>query len=412
MSTASARTMLSPESDAVLGRLQVRGLVVGIVALAVSGLGAIFWPGAFFRTYLVGYLFCIGITHGCFALLMIYYLTGGAWGYLIRRPLEAGMRTLPFLAILFLPIAAGVREVYVWARPEEAALEGALQHRHLYLNVPFFWARAAVCFTLWLAVAHFLSRWSRQQDRTDDSAPARKLVLLSGPGLVIFGVTIMFASVDWVMSLQPAFHSSIIGPLIVSGELLTGLACVVLIAGWLALRSPLAEVVSPDVLGDLGHLLFTFLIMWAYMEFFQFMLIWIANMQVDVLWYLPRTRGGWYWVVWTIVVLHFAVPFLLLLFRSVTRSARALMRVAALLLVLHLLYLYVLVMPIFPDFGVTDVWMGVLVPVGLGGVWLALFLRNLRSGSVLPLRDPNLEVAIHLRAFDAQQAARKEASNA
>jgi hypothetical protein len=394
-----------------LRRWQRQAVIAGLVALVLAGIGAIFWPAAFFRAYLVAYLYWLGIALGCFVVVMIYHLTGGAWGFLVRRPLEAGMRTLPLLAVLFLPVAAGVRELFLWARTEEIQ-SAEEQNRSIYLNVPFFWARAAVCLAIWLVFSWLLTRWSRHQEESADPAPVRKLVLWSGPALVLYGITTMFASVDWVMSLQSAFHSTIIGPLVASGQMLTGFAWVLIVFACLVHRPPLSERVSPDAVADLGNLLFTFLIIWAYMGYFQFMLIWIANLPVDVIWYLPRTSGGWYWLVWLLFLFHFSLPFFLLLFKDVTRSPRALAWISALLLTTHLLYVEVMVLPVFPDLGLVDVAINILAPIGVGGLWVALYLRNLAAWPILAAHDGNEAAALELREYDAEKAVREEARHA
>jgi hypothetical protein len=398
-------TTLPDDRKQELTRLQGRALAVGVLALAACAIGAIFDAEQFLRAYLVAYLFCLGIAHGCFAVLMVYHLTGGAWGYLIRRILEAGMLTLPLLALLFLPIGFGAPVLYDWAQPKLVEVSAGLQHKESYLNVAFFWVRAAVYFALWIGTAYLLGLWSRQQDRTGDPRLAEWLEQLSGPGLVVFGITITFASVDWVMSLQPAFRSTIFGPLFASEEILAGFAAVLVVFAWLALRTPVGNLVSVEALNDLGSLLFTFLIIWAYMGFFQFMLIWMANLRYDVIWYLPRSQGGWQVVAGAVLVLHLIVPFFLLLLRDVKRSPRALGWVAGLILFMHLVYLYFQVMPAFPDTTLADHWMDFLMPFGVGGLWLAYFLWNLKGSPVLALHDANRAAALHYEQHDRQQAA-------
>jgi len=392
-----------------LERWQWRSLAVGVAALLATGIGGLFTPNAFFRTYLVAFVYFLGIAHGCLVILMIYHLTGGAWGYLIRRILEAGIRTLPLMAVLFIPVGCGVGYLYLWADPEKAATLPGLRHKQIYLNVPFFWCRAVLFFALWIANAYLLSRWSQQQDQTEDPERVRelaeKMTLLSGPALIVFGITITFASVDWVMSLQPAFRSTMFGPLFVSGELLTGFACALIVLAWLLNRSPLADLVSVEALGDLGNLLFTFLVLWAYMEFFQFMLIWIADLRYDIIWYLPRTQGVWLWVVGALLLFHFAIPFFLLLMRSIKRNPRALAMVAGLLLFMHLVYVYFQILPAFPDTRIWVHWMDFVAPFGVGGVWLANFLWDLKRGPVLPLHDLNRETALHYHEVDREQEA-------
>jgi hypothetical protein len=389
-------TSLPKERREALDRLQWWALAIGVVTLLVCGIGALGSPQQFFRAYLVAYLFFLGIAHGCLVVVMIYHLTGGAWGFLIRRVLEAGMRTLPLFAALFVPIGLGVDELYDWARPDLVEASPELQHKEIYLNVPFFWIRAGIYFALWIGIASLLSRWSREQDRTGDPRLAQRLTRLSGPGLVVYGVTITFASVDWVMSLQPAFRSTIFGPLFASGEILTGFACALIALAWLTADSPLSSVISVDALNDLGNLLFTFLVIWAYMTFFEFMLIWIANLPYDVIWYLPRLRGGWLGVAWSLVILHFAVPFFLLLSRDVKRNPRALAALAGLIVVMHLVYMYYQVMPAFPDTSLSEHWMDLLTPFAVGGLWLAYCLADLKQGPLLPQHDPNESAALRL----------------
>jgi hypothetical protein len=400
---------LPPPQRAQVDRLQWVSLGVGVVTLLACILGALFSPTPFLRAYLAAYLFYLGIALGCLSILMVYYLTGGAWGFLIRRFLEAGMRTLSILAILFTPIACGVGYLYLWAQPDVVAGDKGLQHKQIYLNTPFFWGRAAFYFLSWLLIAYFLSSWSRRQDETDDPQLPRKFAWLSGPGLVIYGVTITFASVDWIMSLQPAFHSSIFGPLVASGQLLSGHAFAVLLLAWLAASPPLANLVSREVLNDLGNLLFTFLIIWAYMVWFQFMLIWIGNLPSDVIWYVTRSQGGWQWVAWTLFVFHFAVPFFLLLMRNVKRDPAFLAMTAGLILFMHLVFMYYQVLPSFPNTHLSEHWIDFLTPVGVGGIWLAYFLWQLKGRPVLPEHDLSREDAVHLRQRDVEQTAREEA---
>jgi hypothetical protein len=401
-------TTLPDPRRAELDRLQWRALAVGVAALLVCGVGALFSPAQFFRAYLVAYLYFAGIAVGGIAILMVYHLTGGAWGFLIRRILEAGTRTLPAVAVLFAPVAFGIGYLYVWARPEEVAADPGLQHKRIYLNPPFFWARAALYFVSWLALAYFLNSWSLRQDDLADPRWARRLRRLSAPGLVVYGLTITFASVDWLMSLQPAFHSTIFGPLLASGQILTGHALTLIVLAWLVARPPLADLVSLEALNDLGNLLFTFLVIWAYMAFFQFMLIWMANLPVDVIWYLPRSRGGWQWVAAALFVFEFAIPFFLLLMRDIKRNPRTLAAVAGLILVMHLLYVYYEVMPAFPDTSPGEHWMDVLTPLGVGGIWLACFAWQLKRRPILPLHDVNQEAAVHFRRLDREEAAREE----
>lgn len=401
-------TTLAPERTAGLDRLRRRALAVGAVALAICAVGAFISPAQFARAYLSAYLLFVGVALGSLAVLMLYHLTGGAWGFLIRRILEAQTRTLPLLTLLFIPVGLAAYHLYPWARPDEVARSADLQHKRIYLNVPFFWVRAVLFFALWNALAYFLNAWSRRQDQTGEPGMAHRLTRLSAVGLPIYGVTITFASVDWVMSLQPGFRSTIFGPLFASGEILTGHACALVVLAWLVARPPLADRFSLEAFNDLGNLLFTFVIIWSYMGYFQFMLVWIANLPYDVSWYVPRLQGGWKWVAWALVVFQFAVPFILLLMRDVKRDPLALAKVAGLVLFMQLVYEYFQVLPAFGDTRPLDHWMDFLTPVGLGGLWLAYFLWQLPRVPVLPAHDLNEGSAVRLRRHDVEAAAREQ----
>ncbi len=418
-------TTLSPARRATLERLRLPILGVGVLALIACAVGAYFDPPQFFRAYLAAYLFYLGIAHGCLVVLMLYHLTGGAWGFLIRRILEAGMITLPLLAVLFAPLAWGIGYIYPWAQPELAASIRDIRNKQIYLNPGFFWVRAAIYFVLWVGMAWLLRTWSREQDRTGDPRAAAKLVGLSGPGLIIYGVTITFAAIDWLMSLQPGFRSTIFGPWFATGEILAGMAFTLIVLAWIlgprqpldplspdgrvrTPDTPLTELVSVEALNDLGNLLFTFLIIWAYMTFFQFMLTWIADLPYDVSWYTPRGQGGWQYVAWAVFVLQFSVPFFLLLMRPIKKNPITLGATAALVLCMHLVYTYYQVMPSFVEATTLGQhWMDFLTPLGLGGLWVPFFLWQLTRAPLLPAHDANREGAIHLRYLDEEQAIRE-----
>jgi hypothetical protein len=399
-----------------LERLQWRSLAAGGIALVVCVVGAFFSPQQFFRAYLAAYQFYLGIALGSWAILMLYHLTGGAWGFLIRRFLEAAMRTLPLLALLFAPIAFGIasfvpqpQRLYPWAEPHVVSGSEALKYNHLYLNAPFWWCRAAMFFSAWIIVSFIMSRWSEQQDETGEPQLPRKFRLLAAPSLVVYGATITFAAVDWVMSLQPEYHSTMFAPQFAAGQLVTAHAFALLVLAWLVSRPPLAEVISFETLNDLGNMLLTFLVIWAYMTFFEFMLVWIANLPEEVAWYKPRGNNGWQWVAWALFILHFAIPFFCLLMRDIKRDPRRLAQVAGLIFFMHLVFLYFQIMPAFPNTTIAQHWMDFLTPVGIGGIWLSNFLYILKQRPVLPLHDLNREEAAHLREMDREAEARAEA---
>jgi hypothetical protein len=368
--------------------------VAGIAGTVLSTLAAMAGPVGLLRAYLVVYLFLVGIALGCLAILMINYVTGGAWGAAIRRFLESGAGTLPLLAVLFLPVALGVGHLYEWARPEAVAHDALLQHKRAYLNVPFFLARAALYFVAWIAVARLLRRWSLEQDATTDPGPGRRLELLSRGGLVLLGLTMTFAAVDWAMSLEPHWYSTIYGVLFMGGSVLAAFAVVIPMAAVAAARAPLSEVITAEQFHDLGKLLLAFVMLWAYFSFSQFLVIWSANLPEEIPWYLARLGGGWQWLALALVVFHFGLPFVVLLSRRVKRRARTLALVAAAMIAARLADVFWLVMPAFHPGQLALGWLdaaaflGTLL--GLGGLWLALFLRQLGGRPLVPLNDPYL----------------------
>ncbi len=392
-----------------LGRWRWISLGLGIVGLLALIVGWIFDPSQFFRTYLAAYWFYFGIAMGSMALLMVYHITGGAWGFVIRRILEAGTGTLPLLALGFVPIAVGVEHLFLWAQSSEIEANELIRSQQVYMNLPFVWGRATGFFVAWLAIAGLLRSWSRAQDRNGGAPWTNRLDGLSGIGLAIYAVSIHFFSIDWLMSLQPAFHSTIFGPLVASGQVLSGHAAALVILCLLSGVKPIREIISPQVLRDLGNLLLMFVIVWAYMCWFQYMLIWIANLPVDVIWYTPRLRDGWQWLALTLIVFHAMVPFVLLLWRTVKQSIRALAAIAGLVLTMQLMFQDYQVLPAFHASGWREHWMDVVAPVALGGIWVATFLWRLEKRPLLPAHDASRVIAARLRHLDEHEAAWEEA---
>jgi hypothetical protein len=372
-----------------LYQLPWRALIVGAGGLLLCLLGVYLDTVQFLRSYLVAYLFWLSIPLGCLAILMLHHLVGGAWGAVIRRVLEAATRTLPLLLVLFVPLLLGVRELYSWANPEVVAKDVALQHKSAYLNIRFFLLRVVGYFAVWLVLMYFMNRWSRRQeeasDWTTEQRLRRRLKLLSGPGLALYGLTVTFAAVDWMMSLEPLWYSTIYGMRFAVTQLLAGLAFTIVVMRWLADRQPLADVAIPDYFQDLGNFLLTFVMAWIYIAFSQYLIIWSGNLPEEVLWYLRRSAGGWGWMALFLLLFHFIVPFILLLSRPLKRRASLLAALAAGLLFVHLVELFWLVMPAFYPMGLHVHWLDVIIPVGMGGIWLAVFLWQLQRRSLLPL---------------------------
>ena len=379
-------------------RLQHRALLVGLVAAGLCVVGYVLNPGQFFRSYLMAYLFWLGVVLGCLAILMLHHLVGGRWGMVIRRGLEAGTRLLPLMVVLGIPLLFGIPELYAWTRPGGTGEHELSAWQQVYLRVPFFLGRAGIYFVAWLVLAFFLNRWSRQQEQAADPplihTRQRSLGLLSGGGLVLYGLTVTFAAVDWMMSLEPQWFSTIYGFLVVAGQLLVAQAFAILATAWLAQDEPYAAVVSPELWRDLGNLLLAFVMLWAYMAFSQLLIIWSGDLPEEISWYLHRSHGGWNWVGVVLVALHFALPFCLLLSRRITRRAQFLTTVAAVIFCAHLVDIFWLVMPAFSPGRLRVHWLDLVAPVAVGGLWLAAFLWQLQRRSLLPWYEPRLQEAM------------------
>jgi hypothetical protein len=374
--------------------LPMRLVSIGGILLAVCIVGGLRDGGEFFRSYLVAFLFWIGITLGCLALLMMQHLTGGNWALVIRRILEAGSRTLPLMAVVVLPLLAGMKSLYSWSQPGQS--DPVIVAKHMYLNSGFFIARTIFYFACWFFLVYWLKNLSRAEDAGGDASVWARMEGLSGGGLVLYGLTVTFASVDWVMSLEPRWYSTIYGLLFMVGQALAALAFSIMMLIWLSDRKPLSEVVRPSYFQDLGSFLLAFVMLWAYLEFSQFLIIWGGNLNEEIPWYIRRMQGIWGRVGLVLVLLNFALPFFLLLFRNVKRRTPSLLLVAGLVLLMRLVDMYWMVLPAFGGGDVRLTWMNVLLPFGMGGVWLAYFTWQLQQMPILPVHDPRMEgVAEH-----------------
>jgi hypothetical protein len=364
------------------------------VATAIFAVGFLLDRAQFFHSYLIGFTFWVGIAIGSLAFLMLGHLTGGGWSLVIRRVLEAGTRTLPLLLILFVPIVLGAHWIYPWTHAEEMAKNAALTEKAKYLNLSFFTVRAVIYFAIWLALAFFLNRWSLQQDRTADRRFGKRMTVLSGPGMVLLVFTVSFASIDWFMSLDPEWSSTIFGFIFVAAWSLSALSFVVAVMAALAKHEPMHHVVGQFHFHDLGKLLLALVMLWSYFAFSQFLIIWSGNLPEEIRWYLPRTHGAWGVIAVAVIVLHFAFPFLFLLSRSFKRNSGKLVIVAVLILFMRLVDVFWTIAPNFTGASFHLSWMDVVAPIGLGGLWLSFFARELTRRPLIPINDPLYETVL------------------
>lgn len=378
-----------------LRRVSMIALIVGVLLLLILFVGLILDPNQFFHAYLVGFIFWTGITLGSLALLMLQHLTGGAWGVVIRRVLEASTRTLPLVLILFVPVAIGLRHIYVWtniaAMSESPALYVKAAH---YLNPSFFLTRTAVYFAIWSLLAITLNWLSLEQDRTANPRTGRRMRVISGPGLVLFVLTVTFASIDWVMSLDPSWSSTIFGFLFVAAWTMSGLAFTIMVMAWLSQREPMIHVAKASHFHDLGNLLLALVMLWTYFAFSQYLIIWSGNLPEETTWYVARKHGGWGVIALVIAILQFAFPFLALLSRATKASSQKLAILVLLILVMRVADVIWLIEPTFNRDRFHLSWMDLLAPFALGGLWLATFTWQLQKRALIPLNDPQLASAL------------------
>jgi hypothetical protein len=394
------------QTPAEIGRWRTIALGAGGIGAIVLLVVALMFPEQreqALRSWLLGFIFWTGIGIGSLGLLLLQYLTGGAWGVVSRRVLEAGSRTLPIIFVLFLPLLAGVNYLYLWAHPKPG--DEILIHRANYLNHTSWGIRAILYFILFGVMAYLLNNWSRQQDEAGKGSSAahdllEKMSRFSGPTMVIFVLTVSFAAIDWVMTLDPHWYSTIFGLLFVIGWALSCLAFVIAILAWLSDKEPMRSVLGQKHFHDLGKLMLAFVMVWAYFNFSQYLIIWSGNLPEETQWYITRQNGVWGIMGGALIFLHFAFPFLMLLSRDFKRNAKWLAMIAIFILVMRLVDLYYIIGPApmlggnshSIDFHIS--WMDFVAPVAVGGIWLWWFFGELMKRPLIPINDPYLDNAI------------------
>jgi hypothetical protein len=380
--------------DGSVGRAKNVSLGLGVIGLIGCLIGWFIAPRDFFVAYLFGDFFFLGLSLGSLALLMIHHLTAGDWGYALRRFLESAVGNLPLLALLFVPVFFGLAQLYPWRHPTVVAADETLRETQIYLNAPGFVLRTAIVFAIWIIMARQLLKWSSEQDATASLEPTRKMRTLSGPGLVIYPVTMTFAAVDWLMSMEAGWYSTMFPVLICIGQILSALALMILLLVCVAHSSPLGPLASEENFHKLGNLLLAFTMMWAYLAFGQLLVIWSGNLPHEISWYLHRISDGWKWIAIFIALFHFFVPFFLLLMRPAKKRRRILASIAACVFAAHVVAIW---WTIAPSVYTKHFYLGWLAPaafLGIGGIYSFAFLKNLERRRLVPQNDPRLAVAV------------------
>ena len=389
--SAAATPHLDLRAPEVVKKISQRSLVIGVFFAAISGVLAFLRPDQFYRAYLLGFMCWLGVALGSMAILMIRHLTGGGWGTVIRRILGAAMRTVPLLAVLFIPVIFGIRHLYIWAQPlsniEDKHLREHLEQiTQTYLTVNGFIIRAVFYFAIWNLLSFLLSKWSKETDSAGAPDNSGRFKAVSGPGLILYGFTISFAAIDWVMSLDPSWISTIFGLVILIGEVLSAMCFAVVVERILYNYKPMSELLKPDFVHDHGKWMLAFIMVWAHFNFSQWLIIWAGNLPSEITFYLKRLSGGWASVGLFLVLFHFAIPFATLLSRPFKRNIRKLVWLAVWLLLMRWVDLFWIIEPNFSKtFTVTVA--DIVVPIGIGGIWLWYFFRNLAELPLIPAYD-------------------------
>ena len=371
-----------------------RSLVIGAIATVIALYVAFTSPTVFFRGYLVSYMDWLGIALGSMAILMVRHMTGGGWGTVIRRILGASMRTLPLLILLFIPMLFAVPKLYPWAMPVDSIADPAIRE-HLekhpfilrdYLNYRGFVIRAIIYFAIWFALQYLLSKFSFEHNNPPFVDKSARFKMVSAPGIILYAVTISFAAIDWVMSLNPSWVSTIYGLIFVAGELVAALCFAIVIERILFNYPPMSVLLRPNYVHDHGNFLLAFVMVWAYFSFSQWLIIWSGNLPDEITWYFRRLHGGWQFVGLFLVVFHFFVPFFLLLSRPFKRDITRLVWLAAWMLVVRYVDLFWHIEPSFSE-NFTVTLADLAIPFAMGGIWIWYFCRNLSSQPLVPAYD-------------------------
>jgi hypothetical protein len=366
--------------------IQTQSLFIGLVGAVASIAGAFLVPDSFYSAYLTGFMFWLGLSLGCMAILMLYHMVGGGWGTVIRRILESAMMTLPLMFVLFIPILLHLPRLYSWARPEALADPKIAEIAQGYLNFNGILWRYIIYFALWMGMAYFLNRWSTEQDSIAGQSTSR-FRAVSGIGLVVYSFSISFAVIDWVMSLQPRWISTIYGFIFIAGEVLSAFCFCVVIETILSKRKPMSEYLTSTEVHDHGNFMLTFVMLWTYFNFSQWLLIWAGNLPDEISWFVRRSNFGWQDVAVFLAVFQFAVPFALLLLRPLKRNRHTLAKLASWIILMRVVDMFFHIEPaLHPTFHLS--WVLFAILAGMGGLWMAYFFHNLRSRPLLVLNAP------------------------
>ncbi|HLK20181.1 MAG TPA: hypothetical protein VKT81_14590 [Bryobacteraceae bacterium] len=375
---------LGPQLD----RIQRNALVVGVVAFVATVIGLFLNAQHFWQSYLYGYIAISALAIGSLGIFLLHNVVGGNWGVAIRRFIESGLQTLPLFLLLVIPIFFATGTLYKWTDATYRAQNFAVGHKAVYMNVPMFIGRSLLYFAVWIAVGFRILKMANEQEQTGSRDLFNRIKRRSAPALLVFMVTTTLAFIDWVMSLEPDWYSTIYPWLFTVGEVLLTFAFMIALLVLLSKHEPFAGFVKIQHFHDLGNLMLAFTMLWAYMGLAQFLIIYAENLPDEIPWYIRRFSGGWGYLGWFISIFHFCVPFFLLLMRFVKKNPGRLRALALWIIFVRLLDIFWFVAPAFRQREFAVYWTDVSAVLGMGGIWLAYFIFNLKKRPLLVPHDP------------------------
>ncbi|MBI2434923.1 MAG: hypothetical protein HYV26_18875 [Candidatus Hydrogenedentes bacterium] len=394
--------MLSENLIHKIDRLRARALLAGGAGVAATLAGGALWAltdddagiEKVFQPFLVAYIITVGLSVGCLAGVMLHHLCGGAWSFMIQRILEAASRTLPYvlgLGVLVVLGGAWFGNLYPWTSEEFRQTHHIVEKKEAFLNLGTFTIAFFIYYAIWMSLMFLYNGWSKRVDETGDPATIARMRQLAAPGLMVYVLSLTFAAVHWVMSLEPEWFSTIFGAWLIAGYNITIVAFATIVLSYLAGEAPISGKITTRHFHHLGTFMCGFVIFWSYVSFCQFLLIWNANIPEEIAWYLNR-QGSLTFLTIILMIFNWFVPMMLLLMRNNKTNPVKLRRIAFYLLAVRLIDVYWNIVPSFPGNHRQLNWFTVVLvvaaAVGVIGLWVWLFLGELKKRPLLAVQDP------------------------
>lgn len=362
----------------------------GAVGLIASLVGYFLNSEQFFYSYLTSFTFFTSIALASMIMVMIHHITKSSWGTVLRRIPESFFANIWIWSIFIIPVLIGMSTLYSWTNTEYIADDPIMVGKIPYLNVPFFVIRQLLYFAIWGYLGHRLYKVSIEMDKTNDWGLAQALRNLSAPGILIFALTIAFASFDWLMSLDAHWFSTMFGVYFFAMSFQALFPILILMVFWLHKKEILKNTIGKAHIYDLGAWFFGFSVFYAYIAFSQFLLIYYANIPEETLWFYHRLEGSWEWVTYSLLFGRFIIPFILLLNRDTKHNQKLLVFTSILVIVMHFVEIYWIIMPVMSHSGVAISWIDFTTFIGLGGIFMGLFFQQFKKNNIVPINDPQL----------------------